>query len=181
LYITEYKIHDWVFTKHAKVSPIFLNTLPCLERHFQAFSVCLHMECLNSQLCLSCITSIYAFTFIISHANFRGYSIRWFRWRQSLRNDLQSGKSPQCTHYFLYHINNLLLNSKVLWNPSKIRTAQSNYGLILSRVGWYERRKWRVLVRMIWFICILVTISLNHIYYSAIADSHTLVLSWYHN
>jgi hypothetical protein len=34
---------------------------------------------------------------------------------------------------------------------------------ILSRVGWYAWRQWRVLVRMIGFISTLVTISLNHI------------------
>jgi hypothetical protein len=34
---------------------------------------------------------------------------------------------------------------------------------ILSRVGWYARPKWRVLIRMIGFISILVTVSLNHI------------------
>jgi hypothetical protein len=36
-------------------------------------------------------------------------------------------------------------------------------GYILSRVGWYAWRKWRVLVRMIGFINTLVTTSINHI------------------
>jgi hypothetical protein len=43
----------------------------------------------------------------------------------------------------------------------------------LSRVGWYARRKWRVLVRMIGFISILITASLNYSQYSDIADLHT--------
>jgi hypothetical protein len=43
---------------------------------------------------------------------------------------------------------------------------------IWSRVRWYAWREWRVLVRMIGFISTLVTISLNHIYYSAIAGLH---------
>jgi hypothetical protein len=56
----------------------------------------------------------------------------------------------------------------------KIILTVSSVGLmVLSRVGWYARRKWRVLVRMIGFISTLVTISLNHIFYSAIADLHT--------
>jgi hypothetical protein len=35
--------------------------------------------------------------------------------------------------------------------------------LVISCVGWYTRRKWRVLVPMIGFISTFVTISLNHI------------------
>jgi hypothetical protein len=45
---------------------------------------------------------------------------------------------------------------------------------ILSRVGWYARRKWRVLGRMIGSISTLVTTSLNYRQYSDIADLHTL-------
>jgi hypothetical protein len=45
---------------------------------------------------------------------------------------------------------------------------------MLSCVGWYAWREWRVLVRMIGFISTLVTTFLNHIQYSAIADLHTL-------
>jgi hypothetical protein len=37
----------------------------------------------------------------------------------------------------------------------------------------YAWRGWRFPVRMIGFISILVTISLNHVYYSAIADIHS--------
>jgi hypothetical protein len=46
----------------------------------------------------------------------------------------------------------------------------------MSRVWWYTQRKWRVPVRMIWFISSLVAIFLDHIQYSqysAIADLHT--------
>jgi hypothetical protein len=39
----------------------------------------------------------------------------------------------------------------------------SIYSSIMSRVGWYARRKWRVLVRMIGFISTFVTLSLNHV------------------
>jgi hypothetical protein len=45
---------------------------------------------------------------------------------------------------------------------------------ILSRAGGYAWREWRIPVRMIGFIGTLVTISLNHIQYSDIADLHTL-------
>jgi hypothetical protein len=48
--------------------------------------------------------------------------------------------------------------------------------LVLSCVGWYTWREWRVLVRIIGFISTLVTIFLNYIYYrqySAIADLRT--------
>jgi hypothetical protein len=44
----------------------------------------------------------------------------------------------------------------------------------LSRVGWYARRKWRVLVRTIGFISTLVTTSLNYSQYGVIADLHGL-------
>jgi hypothetical protein len=41
-------------------------------------------------------------------------------------------------------------------------------------IGWYAWRKWRVLVRIIWFISTSVTISLNYNQYSAITDLHNL-------
>jgi hypothetical protein len=44
---------------------------------------------------------------------------------------------------------------------------------ILSQVGRYAWRKWRILVRMIGFINTSVTISLNYNQYNAIADLHT--------
>jgi hypothetical protein len=40
-----------------------------------------------------------------------------------------------------------------------IFTKMQDKFMILSRLGWYARRKWRVLVRMIGFISTLVTIS----------------------
>jgi hypothetical protein len=45
---------------------------------------------------------------------------------------------------------------------------------ILSRVGWYAPRKWRVLVWMIGFISTSVTTFLNYIYNSAIAYLYNL-------
>jgi hypothetical protein len=45
--------------------------------------------------------------------------------------------------------------------------------ILLSRVGWHVWRKWLFLVLMIGFVSTFVTSSLNHIYYSAIADLHT--------
>jgi hypothetical protein len=44
---------------------------------------------------------------------------------------------------------------------------------ILSRVGWYAWRKWRVLVRTILIISTLVTSSFNYNQYSDIAVLHT--------
>jgi hypothetical protein len=51
------------------------------------------------------------------------------------------------------------------WSMRKpnVTSHCDNIKIILLPVGWYARRKWRVLVWMIGFIITFVTISLNHI------------------